>query len=488
MSVTVRLAAPLRSAAGGNTTLSFDVTDLSQLAREIAERYPELAARVLRDGEFGRFVNVFVDGEDARFLDGSDLHGKRTIEILPAMSGGAVAPLPERARPEEHEVFGSFIDETIGIVARQTRDTVSFAVGSPSLEALDLVGADDLVATVIRREGAKALGYGITEGETELRDVIASAARDHDVAADTSNVLVSAGALQAIDLACRVYLRPGNVVVVESPAFANALSAFRNHGARVLEIPVDGEGLDVAEAARRIRKLAVRPRMFFVVPNFQNPTGETLSLERREALLALAASHDAVVVEDDPYGSLRYRGDDVPSVAALGGAEVVSIGTFSKTFLPGLRVGWVIAHPEVIGRMSRAKQTMDSSTGTLAQRIVLEFHRRGGADAHIARLRELYREKQDRARIALARELAGTGIAWNDPDGGFYFWVRLPQTMSARALLGVALDEGVAFVPGDAFAIDADHRSALRFSISAPTPDRIDEGVRRLRRAFDRLA
>ena len=488
MSVTVRLAAPLRAAAGGSTTLSFDVSDLPQLARAIAERYPELAARVLRDGEFGRFVNVFVDGEDVRFLSESGLQGKRTVEILPAMSGGAVAPLPERGRREEHEVFGSFIDETIGIVARQTRDTVSFAVGSPSREALDLVRADDLAATVISREGAKALGYGITEGEPELRDVIASAARDRGIAADASAVLVSAGALQAIDLACRVYLRPGDVVVAESPAFANALSAFRNHGARVLEVPVDGEGLDVAEAARRIRKLGVRPRMFFVVPNFQNPTGETLSLQRREALLALAASHDAVVVEDDPYGSLRYRGDDVPSLAALGGAEVVSIGTFSKTFLPGLRVGWVIAHSEVIARMSRAKQTMDSSTGTLAQRIVLEFHRRGGADAHIGRLRELYREKQDRARTALARELAGTGITWNDPEGGFYFWVRLPQTVSARALLDVALEEGVAFVPGDAFAIDADHRSALRFSISAPTPDRIDEGVRRLRRAFDRLA
>lgn len=488
MSVTVRLAAPLRAAAGGNTTLTFDVTDLPQLAREIAERYPELAARVLRDGEFGRFVNVFIDGEDARFLDGSDLQGKRTVEILPAMSGGAVVPLPERARRDEHEVFGSFIDETIGIVARQTRDTVSFAVGSPSHEALDLVGADDLVATVIRREGAKAFGYGITEGEPELRDVIASGARDRGIVADASDVLVSAGALQAIDLACRVYLRSGDVVVAESPAFANALSAFRNHGARVLEVPVDGDGLDVAEAARRIRKLGVRPRMFFVVPNFQNPTGETLSLERREALLALAASHDAVVIDDDPYAALRYRGNDIPSLAALGGAEVVSIGTFSKTFLPGLRVGWVIAHSEVIARMSRAKQTMDSSTGTLAQRIVLEFHKRGGADAHIGRLKVLYREKQDRARAALTRELAGTGISWNDPEGGFYFWVRLPRGVSARALLDVALEEGVAFVPGDAFAIEADHENALRFSISAPTPDRIDEGVRRLRRAFDRLA
>src|SRR3989440_4805618 len=335
MSVIVRLATPLRAAAGGNATLSIDAPDLATLTREIADRYPELAARVLRDGEFGRFVNVFIDGEDVRFFSADgDLSGKRTVEILPAMSGGAVAPLPERSERREHEVFGSFIDETIGIVARQTRDTVSFAVGSPSREALDLVGADDLTAAVLRREGAAALGYGITEGEPDLRDVIASAARTRGVAADASAVLVSAGALQAIDLACRVYLRPGDVVVAESPAFANALSAFRNHGARVLEVPVDGEGLDVAEAARRIRKLGVRPRMFFVVPNFQNPTGETLSLARREALLALASAHDAVVIEDDPYGSLRYRGVELPPLPPLGGAEVVSVGTVSKTVLP----------------------------------------------------------------------------------------------------------------------------------------------------------
>ena len=205
MSLTVRLATPLRAAAGGSATLTFDAADLATLTREIADRYPELAARVLRDGAFGRFVNVFVDGEDVRFLSAdADLSGKRTIEILPAMSGGAVAPLPEPKTHREHEVFGSFIDETIGIVARQTRDTVSFAVGSPSREALDLVGADDLTAAVLRREGASALGYGMTEGEPELREVVAAGARARGLDADAGDVLISAGALQAIDLACRV--------------------------------------------------------------------------------------------------------------------------------------------------------------------------------------------------------------------------------------------------------------------------------------------
>lgn len=387
-----------------------------------------------------------------------------------------------------NDLHGSFIDETIGIVARQTRDTVSFAVGSPSREALDLVGAEDIAASVIRREGASALGYTITEGEPELRAAVAADARRRGVRADAEEVLISAGALQGIDLLCRVYLRRGDVVVAESPAFANALSAFRNHGARVLEIPIDDEGLDVRHAARLLRREGIRPRMFFVVPNFQNPTGETLSERRREALCALAASCGAVVVEDDPYALLRYRGHDVTPVAALAvKADVVSVGSFSKTFLPGLRVGWVIAPTDVVRRMAAAKQTMDSSTGTLAQRMALEFLRRGGGDVHVERLRALYREKQERARVALAREFAGTGVTWNDPEGGFYFWVRLPDGMDARALLDVALDEGVAFVPGAAFTTGTGHRDALRFSISAPTPDRIDEGVRRLRRAFDRM-
>src|SRR5260221_13886525 len=390
---------------------------------------------------------------------------------------------------EPHEVFGSFIDEAIGIVARQTRDTVSFAVGSPSREALDLVGADDLAATVIRREGASALGYTMTEGEPELREVVAADARRRGVRADASEVLISAGALQGIDLLCRVYLRPGDVVVAESPAFANALSAFRNHGAHVLEVPVDEEGMDVNAAARMLRREGIQPRLFFVVPNFQNPTGETLSERRRESLCALAASCGAVVVEDDPYGLLRYRGQDVTPIQSLAvRADVVSVGSFSKTFLPALRVGWVIAPTDVVRRMAAAKQTMDSSTGTLAQRIVLEFHRRGGVDAHVRQLRQIYAEKQERGRSALEREFAGTGVTWNDPQGGFYFWVKLPHGMDARALLDLALEEGVAFVPGQAFTIGRDQRSALRFSISAPTPDRIDEGVRRLRRAFDRMA
>lgn len=390
--------------------------------------------------------------------------------------------------PAAREVYGSDIDETIATLARQTRDTVSFAVGSPARVAVERVGAADLARAAIERAGAEALGYGVTEGEPELRELIASEARQRGVHADPEHVIVTAGALQAIDLACRALIRPGDVAVVEVPGFTNAVSALRNHGAHIVEVPVDDHGMDVGRAARMLRELGVRPTLFFVVPTFQNPTGATLSAERRHQLLTLAASYEAVVVSDDPYVRLRYRGDELADLAAeAASATVISIGSFSKVFLPGLRVGWAIADPATVRAMARAKQTVDSSTSSLGQHIVLEFARRGAFPDHVAWLRQLYRGKQEAAGRALEAHFAGTGVSWNEPDGGFYRWMRFPGGTRTRDLLDLALEEGVAFVPGDVFSTTGSLADRLRLSYSSPTPDRIDEGVRRLRRAFDRL-
>lgn len=380
--------------------------------------------------------------------------------------------------------YGSFVDETIAIVARHGGDIVSFAVGAPAPEALAMARVDELMADVHARDGVHALGYGVTEGEDDLREIVAATARERGIAARAADVIVTAGALQAIDLACRVFVAPGDLVVTESPAFANALSAFRNHGARILEVPVDDDGIDVAAAARELRRRGERAKAFFVVPNFQNPTGATLSDERRDALLTLAASHGAVVIEDDPYAALRLRGADLAPLAARDGSRVLHLGSFSKTFLPGIRVGYAIADPVTIRRMAAAKQTMDSSTSTLGQRLVVAFYRRGHVAEHVAALRRLYAEKRTAAREALARELDGIATS-NDPDGGFYFWVRVG--VDTRTLLDAAVEEGVAFVPGEAFTTTGGWRDALRFSYSAPTPDRIAEGVRRLRRAYGRV-
>jgi 2-aminoadipate transaminase len=398
----------------------------------------------------------------------------------------ARAALPlEAAGRDQH---GSLIDETFQIIARHPRraDIVSFAAGAPAAEALALTRVDELMADVLERDGMRALNYGITEGEPDLREIVSADARARGIDARPDDVIVTAGALQAIDLACRVFLRPGETVVTGSPAFANALSAFRNHGARVLEVPQDDDGIDVAAAARALQRRGERVALFFVVPNFDNPTGTTLSDERRDALLALAELHDAVVIEDDPYGALRYRGRDLAPLAARGRERVMHFGSFSKTFLPGIRVGWCIADPLTVRRMAAAKQTVDSSTSTLGQRLVVAFHRRGRTAEHVAALRRFYGERQDAARAALEREFGDApGVGWNDPEGGFYFWVRID--VDGHQLLDAALDEGVAFVPGGAFTTTGGWRDALRFSYCAPTPERIGEGVRRLRRAYDRV-
>lgn len=390
-------------------------------------------------------------------------------------------------RAVAREVFGSFVDETIAILARAPAGTISFAVGSPPPEALALARPAELVAEVLERDGAAALGYGITEGDPQLREIVAAAAAATGIRASADDVVITAGAIQAIDIACRLYLSPGDLVVTESPGFANALAMFRNHGARVLEVPVDADGLDVPVAARLLRERNLRPRAFFVVPSFQNPSGVTLSRRRREALLALAEAYDAIVIEDDPYREIRFRGEAPPPLAALARERVISIGSFSKVFLPGLRVGWAISDAATARRMAAMKQTMDSSTSSLGQRMVVAFHRRGGVEEHIAALRAMYREKQERARAALAREFAGApSVRWGYPQGGFYLWVELGGRLTSRHLLDLALEEGVAFVPGEAFTTGDGFRSALRFSYSWPTPERIDEGVRRLRRAYGR--
>ncbi|MDO8506524.1 MAG: PLP-dependent aminotransferase family protein [Candidatus Limnocylindria bacterium] len=387
------------------------------------------------------------------------------------------------------EVHHALIDDLLAVVVAQTRDTVSFAMGSPAPEALALVGVAELVAAVAARRGPGVFGYGVTEGEAALREVVAADARAHGLTATTvDNVMITGGALQAIGMLCRVLAHAGDAVVTEAPSFGNSLNTVRHAGLRLLEAPVDDEGLDVDAAAALIRSSGVRPRIVLVNPTFQNPTGSTLSLVRRRALVALAEEHGAVIIDDDPYRELRSRGTDLPALATLASPQrVVSVGSFSKTIVPGFRVGWAIGEPSLVRRLAAVKQSIDGCSSPIGQQVIAEFHARGRMPAHLAQLRSLYAAKRERARAALAREFAGTDVHWNDPDGGFYLWVRLPAGMDAHRLLALGLEEGVAFVPSSAFSVGRELPSAIRLSYAHPTLPRIDEGVTRLRRAFDRL-
>ena len=308
--------------------------------------------------------------------------GNRRSEMATQLAAGD--------RERLNEVFGSFIDETIGIVARQTRDTVSFAVGSPAREALDLVGADDLAATVIRREGASALGYTITEGEPELRAAVASDARARGIAVRRG------GGPHQRRARCR--RSTSRAASISAPATSSSRSRPRSRtrsprSATTARASSRSPWTTRASMSRRPRAscdaMACQPRMFFVVPNFQNPSGETLSDQRRDALLNLAASYGAVVIEDDPYGLLRYRGTEIAPLAAReSAAQVVRSARFSKTFLPGLRVGWVIADREVDpahGRREADDGLVDRHARSAHRSRVRAARRRAGARREAAR-------------------------------------------------------------------------------------------------------
>jgi 2-aminoadipate transaminase len=254
----------------------------------------------------------------------------------------------------------------------------------------------------------------------------------------------------------------------------------------VLEIPTDGEGLDVA--ALHDLGAAQPPKVIYTIPNFQNPSGATMSLSRRLELVELAERWGALILEDDPYRQLRFSGEDLPSLQhlAAGNVRVVGVHTFSKILAPGLRVGWVTADPETIGRMIDAKQGLDTCTNVPMQRLVARFMSRGLLDAHILRLRPEYRERRDRMQQRLQEHFSDLGASWTHPEGGFFLWLTLPEEVDTEALFAVALAEGVSFIPGPAFSVGRRFANALRLAFSVCSGERTDLGIRRLRTAVDR--
>ena len=326
------------------------------------------------------------------------------------------------------------------------------------------------------RYGVAALQYGPTEGDDELRALAAArlgSARQEDV-------LVTTGSQQGLDLVARALVDPGDVVVVEAPSYLGALQAFRTCEPVFVDIPIDGDGLRTDELEQRLAA-GLRPKLLYTVPNFQNPSGATLSLGRRVHLAALADRYGFVVVEDDPYGVLRFRGEPLPAIRSCG-ENVVSLGTASKLLAPGLRVAWLAAPAWLAGPLVRLKQAADLHTSTLAQRIVADVL----ADeefvaAHIERVAAIYRGRCD----ALATAIGGI-VDVIRPDGGMFLWGRLRASdIDTTALLSAAVDQGVAFVPGTAFHVDGRGTDSLRLSFATLAPAELVEAATRLGAAID---
>lgn len=384
-------------------------------------------------------------------------------------------------------LVGSVIDSSTSLLQRQSHDIVRFAMGSPAAEEVPTQLMARISAEELGPGSAHAFDYAASEGDPALRTAVLDMLSTTGEATSAERLTITSGGMQGIDLACKLFVDPRDLVVVESPTYTNGSATVLSYGGVVLEAAVDEEGMVVEALPELVARAGRTPKAIYTIPNFQNPSGTTMSLPRRYALLELARGWGSVVIDDDPYGLLRFEGVELPSLRELGGGDpgVFSVRTFSKVLAPGLRLGWVDAAPELGQLLINAKQAMDTCTNLPAQRLVARFLADGHLEEHLGRLRVEYRRRKQGMQEAL-RDHFGDIATWTDPDGGFFLWVTLPPEVDTQALFEVALAEGVAFIPGPAFSPSGRFRNALRVCFASTTPERTRVGVERLRRAVEK--
>ncbi|WP_328998698.1 PLP-dependent aminotransferase family protein [Kribbella sp. NBC_00709] len=381
-------------------------------------------------------------------------------------------------------LVGSVIDSSTTLLHKQTHDIVRFAMGSPAAEAVPAQILSTIAADQLSRPDA--YDYAATEGDPPLHAALLEMLRGTSDETTADRLTVTAGGMQGLDLFCKIFVDPGDLVVVESPTYTNGSATALSYGAELLEVPVDADGMIVDDLPRLLDGRT--PKAIYTIPTFQNPSGATLSLERRHRLLELARSWGSMVIDDDPYGLLRFAGEPLPTLRELGAGDplVFAVRTFSKIVAPGLRVGWVDAAPELQQLLINAKQAMDTCTNLPAQRLLAGFLEGGHLENHLVTQQAQYKRRKEAMHEALTEHF-GDIARWTDPEGGFFLWVTLENGVNTEELFELALAEGVAFIPGPAFSPTGRFTDAFRLCFASTPPDRIHEGVARLRRATDKL-
>ncbi len=373
-------------------------------------------------------------------------------------------------------------------------DVISFAGGLPAPDVFPVKEFQEACQKVLAEHGPQALQYSTTEGYRPLREMIARHTARYGIVVSAENILITSGSQQALDLIGKVFINPGDRILVEKPTYLGALQAWNTYQAEYITVPLDDDGIQTEGLEEALR---IGPKFLYVLPNFHNPAGVTLSLERRKKLIELADHYGVPIIEDDPYGQLRYEGDHLPALFVIDNevqghngvpysGNVIYLSTFSKTLAPGLRLGWVIAPVEVIKKLVQAKQGSDLHTSTFTQMVAYEVARGGFLDRHVRFIRQVYRERRDAMLDALERYFP-EGIRWTHPQGGLFLWVILPEDLDASEILKEAIKEKVAFVPGVAFYADGSGRNTMRLNFSYMTPDKIEEGIKRLARVLERF-
>ncbi|MER2598873.1 MAG: PLP-dependent aminotransferase family protein [Caldilineales bacterium] len=371
-------------------------------------------------------------------------------------------------------------------------NVISFAGGLPAPETFPVEEFRQAADTILHEVGPRALQYGPTEGYLPMRQLIVQQMARYGIQAKEDNVLLTSGSQQALDMIGKILINPGDRILTENPTYLGALQAWNGYQARYVSVPVDHDGLQVDLLADALR---AGPKFMYVLPNFQNPGGVTLSLERRKRLVEIADEQGLPIIEDDPYGQLRYSGENLPPLVVLDcqrlhstGCEshgylegnVIYTSTFSKTLAPGLRLGWIVAPVEVIKRCVQAKQGMDLHTSTLIQMIAYEVAKDGFLEQHVRRIRQIYAQRRDVMLAAMDQHFPAE-VEWTRPDGGLFLWAWLPQGMDAAEVLKVAIERHqVAFVPGNAFFPDGSGKNTMRLNFSNASPEMIEAGISRL--------
>ncbi|WP_037674579.1 PLP-dependent aminotransferase family protein [Streptomyces griseus] len=399
------------------------------------------------------------------------------MTVAPPPPTASLPPLAARTGT----IGGSPVRDILAVTARP--EVINFAGGLPAPELFDQEGIAAAFREVLEQAPAQALQYSTTEGEPTLREQLATRTTARGLPTVADDLLVTTGSQQALSLLAAALLDPGDTVLVEDPCYLAALQVFGLAGARVIAVPTDADGVDPEALAAAVER--ERPKLLYTVPTFQNPTGRTMPVERRAAVASVAARHGLWIIEDDPYGELRYDGERVPWIAAHADARdrTVLLGSFSKVMAPGLRLGWLRAPAELRRACVVAKQAADLHTPTVNQLAAARYLTEGDLDAHVARVAGVYRERRDAMLAGLAEALPA-GSSWQRPEGGMFLWARLPESYDTTALLTEVVRHDVAYVPGAPFYAGEPDRSTLRLCFVTQTPEEIAEGLRRLGEGF----
>lgn len=361
----------------------------------------------------------------------------------------------------------------------QQPNIISFAGGMPAPESFPIEELVKIGKDVLENSGAQALQYGPTEGYQPLREAIAKRMAKVRVDAKAENILVTSGSQQGLDFAAKIFINPGDIIVCESPTYLGAINAFKAYEPKFIEVSTDKDGMDMEEL-EEVLKSNDNIKFIYVIPDFQNPSGKTWSVERRIKLVELANKYNIAIIEDNPYGELRFEGEVLPAVKYFDTeGRVAFLGTFSKILCPGLRLGWVVADKEFLSKFILVKQGADLQSSTISQMETAKFLELYDIDAHIQKIIDIYKVRRD-IMIKTMEEEFPEGVSFTYPEGGLFTWVILPEYMNARELALKALEQNVAYVPGGSFFPNGGNENTFRLNYSNMNEEKIKEGIKRL--------